>query len=193
MRPHWHEDDVEQLSPDEFRAYCREVPGYVNEQDHFGYTPLVAACTKGNAAVARALLETGADPNFVASDGESPLKAAVPSPGKPFNRELFDLLLAAGANPNLGLEPVLHAAVARGDRELVTYLVRRGADPNLDDVDGSPPLFWAGVYGGRPDIEMMRVLVGLGADPARRDGVGTTLEERIGPYEMRRVMTGHDE
>lgn len=193
MHRHWHEDDVDQVTPADVRAYCIAAPDYVNERDDFGYTPLIAACMKGNTAVVRALLEADADPNFVAPDGESPLKAAIPRPNEPFNRELFDLLFAAGANPNLGLEPPLHIAVGKAHRELVVYLVEHGADPNLDDVDGSPPLFWAGVYAGRPDIRMMRVLIKFGADVTRRDGVGQTVEQRIGRDAMHEAMRWSDE
>ena len=180
MNRHWHDDDVRAMNPDELRAYCLAAPDYVHERDDFGYTPLIAACTAGNSLVVRVLLDAGADPNFIAPDGASPLKAAIPRPGEPFNREVFDALFAAGANPNLGFEPALHIAVARGHRELARYLIERGANPNLDDSDGSPSLFWAGAYEGRPDIKMMRLLIELGADVTRRDGVGRTVEEWIG-------------
>jgi ankyrin repeat protein len=181
-----HADDVARLTTEEIRAWCAADLGYVAERDDLGYTPLIAACDRGNTAVVRALLAAGADPNFTAADGESPLKSAVPSPGGAVDLELFDLLLDAGACPNAGLEPPLHIAVVRGHRALVAHLIRRGADPNHEDADGCPPLFWAGVYGdGRPDLEMMRLLVAHGADVTRRDGIGRHLGDRIGPHALR--------
>jgi ankyrin repeat protein len=188
MDRRWHDDDINRMTPDEIRAYCQAAPEYVRELDDFGYTPLIAACERGNAGAVRVLLEAGADPDFIASDGVSPLKAAIPQRDQPFNRELFDLLLAAGAKPNLGLVPVLHLAVGQGDQELVQYLVEGGADTNLDDVDGAPPLFWAGAYGGPPDIPMMRLLIEHGADVTRRDGIQRSLEQRIGRRAMAEVM-----
>ncbi len=183
-----HEDDIGRLTPDEIRAYCVVDPGYVVERDAFGYTPLIAACDRGIAAAARVLLEAGADPNFMADDGKTPLKAAIPRLGEPFDRPLFDLLLDAGATPNVGGEPPLHIAVVRGNRALVAYLIGRGADPNLEDGDFEPPLFWAGVHGsGRPDLDMLRLLVAHGADITRRDGIGRTLGDCIGPDALGRV------
>lgn len=91
MMHNWHEDDVEQLTPEEVRAYCAAAPEYVGELDRLGYTPLLTACIKGATEVARALLEAGADPNFTAGDGETPLKATIPHCGERFNRALFDL------------------------------------------------------------------------------------------------------
>jgi ankyrin repeat protein len=180
MNRHWHEDDLRCISTDFVRAYCDAVAGYISELDDFGYTPLVAACSIGNTAVARVLLQAGADANFIAADGESPLKAAIPRSGAAFNRELFDSLLAAGADPNAGNEPALYFAVVRGLREHVQYLLEHGADPNLADVDGMPPLFWAIADGGRSDLSIVRLLVGRGANVTRRDCDGRTAEERIG-------------
>lgn len=57
------------------------------------------------------------------------MKAAILDRGATFDPCIADLLFAAGADPNLGLTPPLHLAVARGDRELVAYLIDRGADP----------------------------------------------------------------
>ena len=184
---HWHENDIDRLTPDEVRAHCAADPAYVAELDDFGYTPLVAACERRNLAVARVLIEAAADPNFTAGDGQTPLKAAIPPPGQPADLALFDLLLDAGAMPNAGCEPPLHHAVAAGHRALVAHLIDRGADPNLPDVDDAPPLFWAGVYAGPPDPDMMRLLVARGADPTRGDGVGRTLQDRIGPHAVAAV------
>lgn len=190
MLHHWHENDVDGLTLDDIRSYCAASPAYVAELDEFGYTPLIAACGKGKLEIARALLEAGADPNYVAPDGMTPIKAAIPGAGRPFNRALLDMLLDAGAKLNTGCEPPLHLAVAQGNADLVTYLIEHGADPNLDDVDGSPPLFWAGAYGDRPDVEMMRLLFRLGADPGRRDGVGRTLVDHVGVKVLNRISDG---
>jgi hypothetical protein len=72
MQFHWHESDYETLTPDEVRAYCQIAPDYIREQDDFGYTNLIAACLRGRTAVARVLLEAGADPNFGTEPGTGP-------------------------------------------------------------------------------------------------------------------------
>lgn len=182
-----HCDDIDRISLDDLRDYCNAVPQYVAELDHYGYTPLIAACLQQNAPAARVLLHAGADPNFIASDGTSPLIAALPATTEPFNREMFDLLFAAGADPNRGLEPVLHKAVGRRQRQLAAYLIEHGADANLNDVDDTPPIFWASGFGSRPDVLMLALLIQLGADPTRRNGVGRTLEDEIGPEAMAEV------
>lgn len=194
MKSHWHEKDFEVLTADDVRAYCAVCPEYVGELDDFRYTPLIGACMKGKAEIARALLEAGADPNFVASDGETPLKAAVPRRSEKFDRVLFDLLLNAGAELNTGLMPVLHEAVGKGNRELVKYLIEHGADPNMRDADDCTALFWTGVFGGRfPDVKMIQLLLKLGADLSQVDGVGQTLEDRIGPKVMLEAMRSYEE
>ena len=185
MPLHW--DDIDRLTPDEFRDHCAADPAYVAELDDSNHTPLPAACGCGNVAVARVLVEAGADPNFTADDGETPLRAAIPNGGQPFDPALFDLLLDAGATPNVGNVPPLHVAVGRGHHPLVVHLIDRGADPNLPDVDDAPPLFWAGAFGKRPDLDLMRLLVARGANPACRDGVGRTLASRVGPHAFRAI------
>ena len=188
MSKHLHQDDISQMTPEDMRAYCAAAPNYIDERDDFGYTPLLAACVKGNTEAVRVLLDAGSDPNFVAPDGETPLNVAISLRGEACSHVLLDMLLAAGANLNAGFTPPLRLAVVRGLRDLVVHLVERGADPNFEDGDGSPPLFAAGVYGGHPDVKMMGLLIKLGADITRCDGVGQTLADRIGPDAMREVM-----
>ena len=172
MPTHWHEDDVGAMTPDELRAYCAADTAYVRERDEFGNTPLLAAAQLGDVAAARVLLEMGADPNAVGDEGFTVLGVALPSKSQAFDSALFDLLLDAGADVNGGSNPPLHLAVSRRNETAVEYLIGRGADPNLRDADGVPPL--QGV-----DAEMRELLLELGADSTMTDGVGRPITAGI--------------
>ncbi|GEM_PF-5840201 len=186
----WHVQDLSGVKPDYVRRYCLSDPSYVTELDGDGYTPLLAACMLGNAEMVKVLLEAGSDPNYVAPDGQSALKASLPLPGKPMNRPVFDMLFAVGGRANDGLMPALHIAAGRGSQDAVTYLVvEHGADPNLEDVDGCTPIHWAAGWGHhQQDTQMMRLLIRLGADATRRDQVGRSVADHIGPAWMEDVL-----
>jgi ankyrin repeat protein len=95
-------------------------------------------------------------------------------------RELFDLLLACGAdvsaparNP-MQVRP-LHSAAAHADPELALYLTEAllaaGASPNVVQQGGFTPLHEASLRG---HVEMVGVLLQHGADAAARNADGRT-------------------
>ena len=70
----------------------------INVQDREGQTPLMRACLSGpDLSIASLLLDHQADPNLQAQDGDTALHFAV----RQRRRDLVELLLAKGANPNL--------------------------------------------------------------------------------------------
>src|SRR2546429_9620360 len=70
----------------------------VNEWDvNHNETPILTASDPPNLAAARILLEAGADPNAVRSDGESPLRLCVQAK----NLEMAKLLLRYGAGKTI--------------------------------------------------------------------------------------------
>jgi len=127
-------------------------------------TPLAAAAKSGNMEIAKLLLSAGADVNKSYVEGYSPFGAALPEHQldmvklllehgadlkkdirrempltlaiKSRNRELIELLLSAGADPNLGesdrnvLPPII-AAFRMGDRNLLERLVAAGGRLDL--------------------------------------------------------------
>ena len=143
-----------------------------------GFTPLLFAARLGRIENARLLLDAGADVNEKAPTGESALVVASFSDQGAVAR----FLLERGANAN-GADAgytALHAAVLRGDVELVKALSARGADLNARLTQGSPERrqsYWfalSGAWAGATpfwlaakfaEVEIMRVLGERGADP----------------------------
>jgi ankyrin repeat protein len=138
------------------------------DPDHM--TALLVAIINAHYDAAAVLLDLGSDPNIGDVAGMTPLYAAVDmntfpdTPGRPTPKpsgrlaplDIVTALLARGANPNATLnQPILVRVHDRGDGSL-------GA--------GATPLMRAAKKG---DVEMMRVLLAHGADPALRTKAGT--------------------
>ncbi len=101
-----------------------------------GYTPLLFATRRGDVASARLLVAAGADVDAAAASGTSPLVVAAHSG----HGALAAFLLEAGADPGAAGAgyAALHAAVLRGDPDLVRALLAHGADPDAVLVRGTP-------------------------------------------------------
>jgi ankyrin repeat protein len=160
----------------------------VGPVDLGGFTPLLFAARVGDVASAEHLLRAGADVNDRAPDGASVLVIAAHSG----HGALAALLLDKGAEPNAAAAgySALHAAVLRGDLDLVRALLSRGANPNAPLVKGTPsryyskdyafsealvgatPLWLAARYG---EGDIMRALAGAGADARFAMPDGTTI------------------
>jgi ankyrin repeat protein len=96
-----------------------------------GPTPLDTAASAGAVTVVRVLLSNGADPNRSGRNGTSPLEDASL---KGFNT-IVGMLLDHGAlvnqvNSGSGTT-ALYAAASFGKGDVVTLLLKRGADPNV--------------------------------------------------------------
>ncbi len=122
-----------------------------------------------------ALLAAGANPNAWASRGREPIIAVAARNG---DRVLVERLLAAAADPHAiaanGTTALL--AAAQGDdhdaaRTIGQSLVKRGARIDAQDRFGHTPLMAAAHAG---NLDLVRVLLGAGADPTRKDVDGQT-------------------
>jgi ankyrin repeat protein len=163
----------------------------ISRVDLGGFTPLLFAARVGDARSAEHLVRAGAAVNDRAPNGASVLAMAAHSGSGAVAR----LLIEKGADPNAaeaGYAP-LHAAVLRGDLDLVKALLARGANPNARLTKGTPsryyskdyafnesligatPLWLAARYG---EGDMMRALVAAGADArfAMPDGATTLIQ-----------------
>lgn len=154
-----------------------------------GYTPLLFAARQGDVESGTLLLAAGANPNDKAPVGTTALVVAAHSGNGAFAMKLLE----AGADPNdagAGYT-ALHAAILRGDVELVRALIARKADVNAPIAKGTPsryyskdwalngtalagatPLWQAARYG---DVATMKLLAAAGADPKFAMADGTTV------------------
>ena len=118
------------------------------------------ACTNGNAAIVKLLLEAGADANATMKGGESVLMLAARSG----DVDAVKALLARGANPNsrerLGQTALMWAA-AEGHTAVVRALIDAGADIDATLDSGFKAFFFA-VRGGH--LDTVRAFLAAGAD-----------------------------
>lgn len=102
-----------------------------------GGTPLLCALFNGHDAMARFLLEAGADPNTPGGEGDTPLRWCAEDGNHDFAR----LLLARGASRTMDLpggiegRTALGMAVNRLDAVMVNLLRAAGANPDARDWD----------------------------------------------------------
>jgi ankyrin repeat protein len=154
---------------------------------HGGSTALLFAARQGDVDTATVLLEAGAKVSDTDAAGTSALVIAAHS-----NHTALSLfLLERGADPNAAGAgyTALHAAVLRGNLELVKALLAKGADPNAPVAHGTPGrrlsadyslrhqmiganAFWLAARFGEPAI--MRELVDAGASAFIGPKDGTT-------------------
>jgi ankyrin repeat protein len=125
--------------------------------------------TRGKTDVSKMLLQMGADPNAIGTDGATPLANAA------FKGDLegVRLLLAHGALVNAiskaGTQPI-HDAALGDSAEVIRELLVHGADLNARTRDDAQtPLYIAAAMGKRKAVE---ALVALGADLTIKDSQG---------------------
>src|SRR5262249_35809265 len=99
----------------------------------YGYTPLMVAVFADQPAIASALLDAGANPNFVAKPdseygGDIPLGAALAAGALRSVQVLIDK--GADLKAMHSRSPPVHVAVAADLPDAIALLVRKGADVN---------------------------------------------------------------
>lgn len=105
-----------------------------------GFPPFALSVFFRQPAVARYLVEQGADVNAAADNAMhvAPVHAAATTQ----NREMMRLLLEHGANPNARQQmdyTPLHSAAGRGDIEMAKLLLAHGAEHTPKTTDGMTP------------------------------------------------------
>ena len=112
-------------------------PGAAKQWSADGFSALHFAAFFNRAAIARELIQHGADIEAIA---RNPMKVTpLHSAAAAHSGEIVRLLLERGANPNArqqgGWTP-LHAAAQNGDAEMVRDLIAHQADPKSTNVEG---------------------------------------------------------
>ena len=162
-------------SPAESVRGCLESGTPVDARHEQGATPLALmistlACCADFENVLREFVAAGADVNARDEEGRTPLHRALYRLDHPPNI-VTSALLEAGADPgardSVGSTP-MHIAARSGRGPEASILAAAGADVNSRSKNGQTPLHVA------RDPATIRTLLQLGADPAARDGAGTT-------------------
>jgi len=123
-------------------------PNVLNTRTPDGFLPMPMAIFFGHGALARWLIEQGAD---VHAPAENPQRVApVHAAAAACDRDTMRALLERGADPNarqqLDYTP-LHGAASRGDVEMAKLLLAHGAVRDAKAGDGMTPADVARKYG----------------------------------------------
>lgn len=106
------------------------------------FSPLIAACQRGDPAIVTALLDVGADVNRTAPSGISPLALCAGNSSASVVQRLLEMGAAVDAADENGQTPLMWAA-AKGQIEVMPVLLNAGADINRTTEQGFTPLFFA--------------------------------------------------
>lgn len=140
-----------------------------NEIAELEYNALQWAVREGHAAVARILLERGADVNARDGNGWTPLMLAVWRN----DPAMVDLLIAQHANLDTynsnGWSP-LSVAITYGERERVRQLVDAGANVNAANDAGYTPLMFATAKSA-PGVLALLIQRGANVGAANKAGI----------------------
>lgn len=157
--------------------------------------PQIAASPSANpkaaAAIAKALLAAGADPNAPGQSGRPPLFEAA-NLGR---SEIVSLLLEAGADPNARTadgKTALHLAncskrkspeaEAKEVGRVCRALLAAGADPNARDAEGNTPLHQSVGSAGYPT--KWDLLASAGADLSAENAAGLSILPNMAAAKM---------
>jgi ankyrin repeat protein len=169
-----------------------------------GATPLVIAADNNNLEVVKALMTAGADPFITTEQNTSALLMAAGAGTSPADSltdeaiaaatEVVRLMVKEGVDVNARGPfgwTALHAAAYHGRNDIISFLIRNGANPNLMDDFGQTPLSisYAIVtegmgdnYNQTPRIyrrDTADLLLSLGATPLETSGVKIVAERAI--------------
>ncbi|VAW09778.1 hypothetical protein MNBD_ACTINO02-2631 [hydrothermal vent metagenome] len=141
--------------------------------------PVILATILGDTGLLGELLATGSDPDEINEFyGQTGLTTAIESDCY----EAIDLLLTAGASPNLSIPEMmwtpLQMAIRRDNAALVERLIVLGADVDAVGPEEDTALTLAASR--EAPSEVLRLLLDAGADLEHSNWVGTAIENAVG-------------
>ncbi len=163
--------DLDRLDPD-FSEFLQGQPRFlkvvkfllkhgaeIEARDDSGNSPLHSAVERGQPEMVELLLESGANPNPVsaADSTDSPVNLAL----EYCKTGIADVLLRHGAKFDPRNSFCLHEAAGNGRQEIVSWLLRQGAEINQPNEDGDTALMDAARNGHH---EVVTSLIERGAD-----------------------------
>jgi len=159
----------------------------INFQGREGMTALIWALLQQNKKGYQSLLEKGADPNLqmtesaLTSDGLTDGNSATSLAAMHGDPWYLETTLKHGGNPNLvnpvkGVTPIFQCIMLYDKNhsrlEQLKMLIAAGADLNVRDRDGYPPIMIATISNR---FDMVYTMLAAGADPSARSTANTTI------------------
>ncbi|XP_050412658.1 uncharacterized protein LOC126827399 [Patella vulgata] len=175
------EEDGDSLTPSPIECETHRAHNVINTQDKEGLTPLHYAVKRGNFAIARELLDHGADVSIEEDDDNlTPLSIACKTYCD--NDDIVNivkLLIARGADVNHRHrfnETPLHEATENGLVHCVECLLENGANVNSQSkCNKKTPLHMILKTPKRKRVEILGLLIKYGANGNIRDGNDKTV------------------
>ena len=134
-------------------AYANQRVDRIFEKN-LGYTPLMNAVRKGDAAEVKKLIAQGVDLNARDNGGDTPLHRAFFFKHPDIARLLIDAGADVNARNNQGMTPLMLAAMF-ADAETVRQLLAKGADPNAKDNLGKLTALDYAISTGNPGVSQV--------------------------------------
>jgi ankyrin repeat protein len=143
-------------------------PNILYEESWGCDSPLMNVSRYGQIDFVKLLLSFKANPNLKCKSGEAALNRVSPHNNSKYV-EIVNTLVDAGADVNTsgeGGNTPLMTAVESGNISLIKKLLGKGANVNAQDNLGRTALMFSiqGIW-GKPDIEIVELLLKSGADP----------------------------
>jgi ankyrin repeat protein len=172
----------------------------VNEARGTGHTALMLAAGRDNLEMVQTLLKAGANPNAI-------VFARYGIPGWAWMvamnrcnkhwREMTEAMLAAGVelNPKTIYPSPLGHAIHEDDVVIIKTLLKKGANPNLRDIETGETLLMSAAKYSTPEV--VQTLIEGGADVNARNKLGQTAltladhKDNLWREEIVRLLTRH--
>ena len=175
--------------PAEMVTILLEAGAGLEQPGRDGLQPMHNAVLSGHKDIVALLIQKGAIVDAKEKLGRTPLVNFAARAGNDI--EIPKMLLAAGADPNIGSaksddgHSALQYAAETGNLELVKLLIAAHADVNYRNAYGWTPLHQA-IENARPEIA--RLLIAHGADANLENKLGETPLELATDPEMKQIM-----